>query len=66
MSLHKIEMNINEIVNVAKTKEETIEEIKMLSAHASNHIVSSNIHVTQASASASPAHECKICYEKYK
>ena len=70
MSLHKIEMNINEIVNVAKTKEETIEEIKMLSksATATNHIVSSTIHVTQASASASAsasAPECQICCEKY-
>lgn len=69
MSLHKIEMNINEIVNVAKTKEETIEEIKMSSKSATtatNHIVFSTIHVTQASASASAsAPECQICCEKY-
>jgi hypothetical protein len=65
MNARKIEMNINEITNVDKTKEETIEEIKMLSStHTTNHIVSSNIHVTQASASAS-APECQICCEKY-
>ena len=68
MNARKIEMNINEIVNVDKTKEETIEEIKMLSTHGANHIVSETIHVAQASAAASAAasaSECKICYEKY-
>jgi hypothetical protein len=67
MTPHKIEMNINEIVNVAENKEE---EIKMSSKSsaiatatpATNHIVSSTIHVTQASASAP---ECQICCEKY-
>jgi hypothetical protein len=81
MSLHKIEMKINEIVNVDIPKEETTsEQIKMTSnTNAANHIVSSTIHVTQtsaasaASASASAASaselvsasECQICCEKY-
>jgi len=71
MTPHKIEMNINEIVNVDKTKEETNEEIKMSSIHASNHIVSNTIHVTQASnppapsPSQPPTSECQICCEKY-
>jgi hypothetical protein len=65
MSLHKIEMNINEIVNVDKTKEETNEEIKMSSPSTdNNHIVSNTIHVAQASELVS-ASECKICCEKY-
>lgn len=64
---HKIEININEIVNVDETKEETNREIKMSSAHATNHIVSSTIHVTQASKAPTPTPttECQICFEKY-
>lgn len=59
MTGHKIEMIMNEIVNVDKTKEETKEKIKMSSKStasaaayatttATNHIVSSTIHITQA------------------
>jgi hypothetical protein len=74
MTPHKIEININEIVNVDKNKEETNEEIKMSSnstaANATNKIVSSTIHLTQAPTTASvselvSASECKICCEKY-
>ena len=70
MTSRKIEMNINEIVNVDKKKEEQEqEEINMSSPSTdNNHIVSNTIHVTQASASASElvsATECKICCEKY-
>ena len=79
MTPHKIEININEIVNVDKNKEEqeeqeeqeeTNQEIKMSSTHAINHIVSSTIHVTQAPTRTSvselvSASECKICCEKY-
>ena len=71
MTDHKIEVNtnINEIVNVDKTKEETNKEIQMSSkstAPVTNHIVSDTIHITQASAAAAAAaSECQICFEKY-
>jgi hypothetical protein len=72
-SHHKIEMNINEIVNVDETKEETKDEIKMSSASGEsaastdNRIVSNTIRVTQAphQAPQKPSHECQICFEKY-
>ena len=73
MTTHKIEMIMNEIVNIDETKEETNQEINMSSKStasatttATNHIVSSTIHVDQDSASASAsASECQICCEKY-
>jgi hypothetical protein len=74
MTPHKIEMNINEIVNVDEKKQETTEkpteEIKMSSdSTPSNQIVSNTIHVTQASnppaPSQPPTSECQICCEKY-
>jgi hypothetical protein len=75
MTPHKIEININEIVNVDEIKEEPNQEIKMssgTSAHMSsstNHIVSNTIHVTQASKTPTPTPtpttECQICFEKY-
>jgi hypothetical protein len=72
MTSHKIEININEIVNVDIPKEETTsEQIKMTSnTNAENHIVSSTIHVTQAPTTNAvtelvSASECKICCEKY-
>ena len=71
MTTHKIEMIMNEIVNIDETKEETNQEINMSSKStasatttATNHIVSNTIHVDQDSASAS-ASECQICCEKY-
>jgi hypothetical protein len=72
MTPHKIEMNINEIVNVDKKKQETTEEIKMSSEYTpANHIVSETIHVTQSSKPTAatsvppPTLECQICCEKY-
>ena len=74
MTSHKIEMNINEIVNVDKKKQETTEtitettteEIKMSSEYtAANRIVSETIHVTQSSKPSPPTLECQICCEKY-
>ncbi len=75
MTSHKIEININEIVNVDEIKEEPNQEIKMssgTSAHMSsstNHIVSNTIHVTQASKTPTPTPtpttECQIFFEKY-
>ena len=79
MTSHKIEMNINEIVNVDEKKQETTtetttEEIKMSSESTpANHIVSETIHVTQASKppaatsapTPAPTLECQICCEKY-
>lgn len=70
---------MNEIVNIDETKEETNQEINMLSkstasATATNHIVSNTIHITQAPTLAPPptlvselvsASECQICCEKY-
>ena len=77
MTSRKIEMNINEIVNVDENKEEQEQEEKnnmSSNTAAINQIVSSTIHVAQAqttnavtelvSVSAS-ASECKICCEKY-
>ena len=70
MTSHKIEMNINEIVNVDEKKQETTEktteEIKMSSESTpANHIVSETIHVTQSSKPSSTTLECQICCEKY-
>ena len=69
MSSRKIEMNINEIINTEKKKEESEEssEINMASSTTKNRIVSKTIHVAQASVKATEASvpECKICYEKY-
>jgi hypothetical protein len=73
MNPRKIEMNINEITNADKKKEEPEEstEINMSSA-TKNRIVSKTIHVAQASEAceATPppqeeCNECKICFEKY-
>jgi len=75
-SHHKIEMNINEIINVDETEEETKDEIKMSSASSAsgesaastdNRIVSNTIRVTQAPQQApqKPSQECQICFEKY-
>jgi hypothetical protein len=75
MTSHKIEININEIVNVDENKEEQEQEQEeknnMLSNTAAiNHIVSNTIHVTQAPTTNAvselvSATECKICCEKY-
>ena len=72
MTSRKIEMNINEIVNVDKKKEEQEqEEINMSTPSTdNNHIVSNTIHVTQAPTTNAvselvSATECKICCEKY-
>ena len=67
MNIHKIEMNINEITNTEKKKEESI-EINMSSSTTKNRIVSKIIRVAQASQATPPqeeCNECKICYEKY-
>ena len=73
MTSHKIEININEIVNVDENKEEQEQEEKnnmSSNTAATNHIVSSTIHVTQALTTNAvtelvSASECKICCEKY-
>ena len=73
MTSHKIEININEIVNVDENKEEQEQEEKnnmSSNTAATNHIVSSTIHVTQAPTTNAvtelvSASECKICCEKY-
>jgi len=69
MNARKIEMNINEIINADKKKEESEEstEINMASSTTRNRIISKTIHVTQASTQSTEesAPECKICYEKY-
>ena len=75
MTSRKIEMNINEIVNVDENKEEQEQEEKnnmSSNTAAINHIVSSTIHVTQAQTTNAvtelvsvSASECKICCEKY-
>jgi len=74
MTPRKIEMNINEIVNVDEKKqdttEKTTEEIKMSSdSTAANQIVSNTIHVTTQASNPPPAQpptsECQICCEKY-
>lgn len=68
MNARKIEMNINEITNVDKKKEESKEssEINMSTAPR-NRIVSKQIHVTQAAVAAEVQEvpECKVCFEKY-
>jgi hypothetical protein len=69
MNARKIEMNINEIINADKKKEESEEssETNMASSTTRNRIISKTIHVTQASTQSTEesAPECKICYEKY-
>ena len=72
MNARKIEMNINEITNVDKKKEESKESSEIdMSTAPRNRIVAKQIHVTQAVAVAAAAAEvqevpeCKICFEKY-
>ena len=74
MNARKIEMNINEITNVDKKKEESKEssEINMSTAPR-NRIVTKRIHVTPASTQTTedqvlapvPVPECKVCFETY-
>lgn len=66
MTSHKIEININEIVNVDEPKEEIKissydKEMSALDNRIVSNIVSNTIHETKAT----ECNECQICFEKY-